>query len=157
MKKRIFFSILWSILSVVGIIMCLITQSFSEPISLTMYYITGFHVPQNAIYFTVLFGLFADYPEISFLCILLFFLFIVFWIISIIKLKCSKMFEWLICFDRIISLSMLSVVAIIQNNEFTGWYLFIIPIIENFIIIAIFISKRKGKGNTGDGSPVTSN
>jgi UDP-N-acetylmuramyl pentapeptide phosphotransferase/UDP-N-acetylglucosamine-1-phosphate transferase len=49
---------------------------------------------------------------------------------------------------------MLSVVAIIQNNEFTGWYLFIIPIIEIFIIIAVFVSKKKKR--QGDGSPVSS-
>lgn len=139
-SKRLIFAIIWSLLSVIGII------GFFKCSGLTaiiLYYFTGFHIPQNAIYFLVLFGAFSNHPEIAILCIVAFLVFIIFWLVSLIKLKNSKMFEKLIIFDRVASLLILVLVVLIQNNQFTGWYMFIVPVVENLIIMLYLLGKRK--------------
>lgn len=141
-SKRLIFAIIWSLLSVIGII------SFfkcSGVTAIILYCFTGFHIPQNAMYYFMLFGSFSNYPEIAILFIVVFLVFVAFWLIALIKFKHSKMFEKLIIVDRVVSLLILVLVVLIQNNQFTGWYLFIAPVVENLIIFFYLLWKKKMK------------
>ena len=143
-NRRLFIAILWSVLTVLGVAAWFYSISMPEPVYLVVYILTGFHIPQNALDGMMIFGLFSEHPQMVIVCMLVLLAFVVLWVISLIKLNSSKMFEKLILADRVGSLLMLCMTAIIQRTEFSGWHLFILPIAEIILLLLIkhFMSKN---------------
>lgn len=143
-NRRLLIAIVWSVLTVLGVVAWFYSTEMPEPIYWAVYILTGFHIPQNTLDGIMIFGLFSEYPQMVIVCMLVLLAFVVLWAISLIKLNSSKMFEKLVLADRVGSLLMLCMTAIIQRTEFSGRYLFILPIAEIILLLLIkhFMSKN---------------
>lgn len=132
-NKRLIFAILWSVLSIVGVALYV---KIMEPY---WYFLFGFHTPIFSIYITILTGWFSNLPETFFIYLIIGLLFLIAWVISLIRINKSRLFERLILVDRIITLLMFALYAIFNFNDFCGWSFIIIPAVEIVIIVCIII------------------
>lgn len=119
--------------------------------AILLHYLTGFHVPQDAIYYFSLFGLFTDHPEIGGVFLLLGAAFLVLWIVSLVRLKRSRMFAYLILSDRIIALLMFLGVVILYLKAFAGWYMVLFHLLD--LTITFILLKMEDKGTRQEHAP----
>lgn len=140
-KKRMVFVIVWTCLSLIGVVLECINIYINPYIG---YLLLGFHIPGNTLFLFELFGGFLNHPSIALFMIFIFMAFIIAWIISLAKIKKSKMFEYLIVADRIITFAIWCMVAIILNTDFAGERMLVLLGIEIIIIVLwfAFIKKR---------------
>ena len=155
MKERRNFAIIWTALSIVGF---LIFTQMKFPL---VGYFLGFHLVKDLSLFLIVTGLYSKYPEVVFVFIGLLLLFIVLWVLSLVRIKHSRLFEFLVLVDSIIPIIIYSVMAIIRYPD-VAWEILVGLIIKNvilFLIIAKRAQDKKHRGcrntgdeNTGDGS-----
>lgn len=144
-KSRKCFVVIWCVLSIIGIIFPNASASYIG------FLLLGFHTPRDSILYFGLYSQFSDHPEVALISILLFFIFIVIWIITLIKIK-RRLFEHLIIIDSIIALCRLVMCMFILKNDFVGWGLLIGLVIMNIFFVGAFImnllfSKKKTKSD----------
>ena len=135
MKKRLF-AIIWSILSLVGILLWNISPSYLA------YFFFGFHTPNTALLLFGVLSIYHNHLMLALFILLVLLVFIFFWIISIIQIKKNQLFFYMILVDRLMALVLWIIGAIIIKNEFTGWPLLISLGIENFVIITVYCLSR---------------
>lgn len=139
-NKRLIFAILWSVLSIVGVML------YKEIMDAYCYLLFGFHTPVFSVYIAIMTGWFSDVPETFIIYFIFGLLFIITWIISLIRINKSHLFEYMILVDRIITLLMFVIFAVLNFSEFVGWGIFSILAVEILIITGIIIAvktKRK--------------
>ena len=148
-NKRLIFALVWSALSVLG---------FLIYVSMTDYYMVGYFLGfdfiKDSLKWSIFFGAFSDYPQLMLIFLILEMVFINLWIVSLIRINKSSLFEWLIVVDNAISLITYSVLAIIQLDDFVFWYRLIGILIESIVVILLLILffKKKAQRNTVDDS-----
>lgn len=138
-NKRLIFTILWSVLSIGGVVLY---GGFMEPY---WYFLFGFHTPVFSIYIAIMTGWFSNLPETFFIYLIIGLLFLVAWVISLIRINKSHLFERLILVDRIITILMFVLYAIFNFNDFCGWSFIIIPAVEIVIMAGIIIAVKLKK------------
>lgn len=145
---HITFVIIWSVLSLFGMLI------FPYNLSLfSTFFLLGFHIPRDCLYFFFGYGLFSDYPQLGLLFLLILGTFVVTWIIALFRLNKSKLFEYLIWIDCACSLLVyLLAVMLLENINITIYAPLARLLIENIIIIVIKLNAKKTDRNTGDGS-----
>ena len=139
-NKRLLFAILWSVMSIVGVALYV---KIMEPY---WYFLFGFHTPIFSIYIAIMTGWFSNQPETFLIYLFIGLLFFIAWVISLMRINKSHLFEYMILVDRIIILLMFALYAVFNFNDFCGWSFIIIPAVEIVIIVAIIIAfklKRK--------------
>lgn len=115
-RTRISFDVWWSVFTVIGVCMYFCSDSFGLRILGSL---LGFHVPQCSLYYAVLFGYFMDRAEWCLLWFLILAVFLVLWIVALVRIKRSGMFEYLILGDRITALGMLILTTIMGDVDFS--------------------------------------
>lgn len=140
-NKRLLFAILWSVLSIVGVALFV---KITEPY---WYFLFGFHTPVFSKYLFIMTGNFSDATELLIVYVLIGLLFFIPWIISLIRINKSHLFERLILVDRIIMLLMFVLYAVFNFNDFCGWSFIIIPTVEIVIIVGIIIAVKLKRKN----------
>ena len=140
-KARIIFAIIWSVISVLGIILWNFTPSH------LVYFLFGFHTPNTTLVLLDMWAMYYNYPVLSLFMLLVLISFIILWIVAIVRINKSKLFLCLIFIDRLLSLMLLGGAATVIRNDFVGWTFLIGLFVENLIMIIIFfvcmIKKRK--------------
>ncbi len=135
-NKRLIFALLWSVLSIAGIILY---QGIMEPY---WYFLFGFHTPVFSIYIAVMTGWFSSQPETILIYLIIGLLFFIAWVISLIRINKSQLFEYLILVDRIVTLLMFLIFAVLNFPEFVGWGSVVVLMVEILIITAIIIAVK---------------
>ncbi len=138
-NKRLLFAILWSIFSIVGVVL------YGGVMVPYWYFLFGFHTPVFSIYIAIMTGWFSNIPETFFIYLIIGLLFLVAWVISLIRINKSHLFERLILVDRIITILMFVLYAIFNFNDFCGWSFIIIPAVEIVIMAGIIIAVKLKK------------
>ena len=137
-NKRLMIALTWSALSVLEIILFLsgLTSNY------IFHFILGFHFPMDSFLWIVYSGMFDFYPEYSLLILLVCFLFVIIWIISIINIKKNKLFEGVFVADILMSFVMHTLSWIAPGNYFVHWIWIIVLIVEIVVCIILFITKK---------------
>ena len=135
-NKRLLFATLWSVLSIVGVALYV---KIMEPY---WYFLFGFHTPIFSVYITILTGWFSNLPETFFIYLIIGLIFLVTWVIALIRINKSRLFERLILVDRIITLLMFVLYAAFNYNDFSGWNFIIIPAVEIAIMAGIIVATK---------------
>ena len=141
MKRKIFL-VSWSILSFIGIFF----QKFSS--SFIGFFLLGFHTPRDSIFYFMIYGLFSQHAEMALVSIPILIIFLIFWIIALIKSAKSFLFEYLIVIDNFISLGMMSTYILLNPRQFTGWHIFAFLIAESILsLVVLILYKLKNKSS----------
>ena len=114
-RTRISFAVWWSVFTVIGVCLHFSNVPFGVHVLGSL---LGFHVPQCSLYYTVLFGYFMDKAEWCLLWWLILAVFVVLWIVDLVRINRSGMFEYLILGDRITALGMLILTSIVGDVDF---------------------------------------
>ena len=116
---RISFAVWWSVFTVIGVCIHFSDVSFGIHVLGSL---LGFHIPTCTPYYTVLFGYFMDRAEWCLLWWLILAVFVVLWIVALVRINRSGMFEYLILGDRITALGMLILTSIVGDVDLSiGW------------------------------------
>lgn len=144
--KRLMFAILWSVLSIVGVAL------YAKILEPYWYFLFGFHTPVFSMYIAIMTGWFSDVPETFIIYFIIGLLFIIPWVLSLIRINRSHLFEYVILIDRIITLLMFLIFAVLNFPDFVGWGMVAVLAAEILIITGVIIAvklKRKSlKGIT---------
>lgn len=132
-NKRLIFALLWSVLSIAGIIL------YKELMEPYWYFLFGFHTPVFSIYIAIMTGWFSSRPEMILIYLIIGLLFFIAWVISLIRINKSHLFEYLILADRIVTLLMFLIFAALNYSDFVGWWIVTILMVEILIITTIII------------------
>ena len=118
-RTRISFAVWWSVFTVIGVCLHFSNVPFGVHVLGSL---LGFHVPQCSLYYTVLFGYFMDKAEWCLLWWLILAVFVVLWIVALVRINRSGMFEYLILGDRITTLGILIITTIVGDVDLSiGW------------------------------------
>ena len=118
-RTRISFAVWWSVFTVIGVCIHFSDVSFGIHVLGSL---LGFHIPTCTAYCTVLFGYFMDRAEWCLLWWLLLAVFVVLWIVALVRINRSGMFEYLILGDRITTLGILIITTIVGDVDLSiGW------------------------------------
>lgn len=129
-RTRISFAVWWSVFTVIGVCIYFCSDSFGLRILGSL---LGFHVPQCSLYYAVLFGYFMDRAEWCLLWFLILAVFLVLWIVALVRIKRSGMFEYLILGDRITALGMLILTTIMGDVDFSIAWIYAALALEIFL------------------------
>ena len=120
-RTRISFAVWWSVFTVMGVCLHFSNVPFGVHVLGSL---LGFHVPQCSLYYAVLFGYFMDRAEWCLLWFLILAVFLVLWIVALVRINRSGMFEYLILGDRITALGMLILTSIVGDVDFSIAWVF---------------------------------
>ena len=137
---RISFAVWWSVFTVIGVCIYFCSDSFGLRILGSL---LGFHVPQCSLYYAVLFGYFMDRAEWCLLWFLILAVFLVLWIVALVRIKRSGMFEYLILGDRITALGMLILTTIMGDVDFSIAWIYAALAIEIFVCVWLLRRYKK--------------
>ena len=137
---RISFAVWWSVFTVIGVCMYFCSDSFGLRILGSL---LGFHVPQCSLYYAVLFGYFMDRAEWCLLWFLILAVFLVLWIVALVRIKRSGMFEYLILGDRITALGMLILTTIMGDVDFSIAWIYAALALEIFLCVWLIRRYKK--------------
>ncbi|MBE6810995.1 MAG: hypothetical protein E7521_08075 [Ruminococcaceae bacterium] len=135
-NKRLLFATLWSVFSIVGVVL------YGVVMVPYWYFLFGFHTPVFSIYIAIMTGWFSNLPETFFIYLIIGLIFLVTWVIALIRINKSYLFERLILVDRIITILMFALYAIFNFNDFCGWSFIIIPAVEIAIMAGIIVATK---------------
>lgn len=147
-RTRISFAVWWSVFTVIGVCMYFCSDSFGLRILGSL---LGFHVPQCSLYYAVLFGYFMDRAEWCLLWFLILAVFLVLWIVALVRIKRSGMFEYLILGDRITALGMLILTTIMGDVDFSIAWIYAALALE--IFLCVWLIRRYKKRPTKQAIP----
>ena len=145
---RISFAVWWSVFTVIGVCIYFCSDSFGLRILGSL---LGFHVPQCSLYYAVLFGYFMDRAEWCLLWFLILAVFLVLWIVALVRIKRSGMFEYLILGDRITALGMLILTTIMSDVDFSIAWIYAALALE--IFLCVWLIRRYKKRPTKQAVP----
>ena len=145
---RISFAVWWSVFTVIGVCIYFCSDSFGLRILGSL---LGFHVPQCSLYYAVLFGYFMDRAEWCLLWFLILAVFLVLWIVALVRIKRSGMFEYLILGDRITALGMLILTTIMGDVDFSVAWIYAALALE--IFLCVWLIRRYKKRPTRQAVP----
>ncbi len=137
---RISFAVWWSVFTVIGVCIYFCSDSFGLRILGSL---LGFHVPQCSLYYAVLFGYFMDRAEWCLLWFLILAVFLVLWIVALVRIKRSGMFEYLILGDRITALGMLILTTIMGDVDFSIAWIYAALALEIFLCVWLIRRYKK--------------
>lgn len=130
----------WSVFTVIGVCIYFCSDSFGLRILGSL---LGFHVPQCSLYYAVLFGYFMDRAEWCLLWFLILAVFLVLWIVALVRIKRSGMFEYLILGDRITALGMLILTTIMGDVDFSIAWIYAALALEIFLCVWLIRRYKK--------------
>lgn len=139
-RTRISFAVWWSVFTVIGVCIYFCSDSFGLRILGSL---LGFHVPQCSLYYAVLFGYFMDRAEWCLLWFLILAVFLVLWIVALVRIKRSGMFEYLILGDRITALGMLILTTIMGDVDFSIAWIYAALALEIFLCVWLIRRYKK--------------
>lgn len=139
-RTRISFAVWWSVITVIGVCIYFCSDSFGLRILGSL---LGFHVPQCSLYYAVLFGYFMDRAEWCLLWFLILAVFLVLWIVALVRIKRSGMFEYLILGDRITALGMLILTTIMGDVDFSIAWIYAALALEIFLCVWLIRRYKK--------------
>ena len=139
-RTRISFAVWWSVFTAIGICIYFCSDSFGLRILGSL---LGFHVPQCSLYYAVLFGYFMDRAEWCLLWWLILAVFLVLWIVALVRINRSGMFEYLILGDRITALGMLILTTIIGDVDFSIAWIYAALALEIFLCVWLIRRYKK--------------
>ena len=128
----------WSVLTLLGVYLMM----FTEFVSLGDY--LGFQLVSDFINAGVAMGLYSDHPEFILLYMTLILVFVVLWIISLVKLKTTHFFEKLVVGDAIISLAHFLLLSGI--NGWFDWRALLIRGLKTALVLAFWILIKRKAG-----------
>ncbi len=137
---RISFAVWWSVFTVIGVCIYFCSDFFGLRILGSL---LGFHVPQCSLYYAVLFGYFMDRAEWCLLWFLILAVFLVLWIVALVRIKRSGMFEYLILGDRITALGMLILTTIMGDVDFSIAWIYAALALEIFLCVWLIRRYKK--------------
>lgn len=148
-RTRISFAVWWSVFTVIGVCLHFSNVPFGVHVLGSL---LGFHVPQCSLYYAVLFGYFMDRAEWCLLWFLILAVFLVLWIVALVRINRSGMFEYLILGDRITALGMLILTSIVGDVDFSiAWIFYAILALE--IFLCVWLLRRYKKPPTRQAVP----
>ena len=148
-RTRISFAVWWSVFTVMGICLHFSNVPFGVHVLGSL---LGFHVPQCSLYYAVLFGYFMDRAEWCLLWFLILAVFLVLWIVALVRINRSGMFEYLILGDRITALGMLILTSIVSDVDFSiAWIFYAVLALE--IFLCVWLIRRYKKRPTKQAVP----
>ena len=140
-RTRISFAVWWSVFTVIGVCLHFSNVPFGVHVLGSL---LGFHVPQCSLYYTVLFGYFMDKAEWCLLWWLILAVFLVLWIVALVRINRSGMFEYLILGDRITALGMLILTSIVSDVDFSiAWIFYAVLALEIFMCVWLLRRYKK--------------
>ena len=140
-RTRISFAVLWSVFTVMGVCLHFSNVPFGVHVLGSL---LGFHVPQCSLYYAVLFGYFMDRAEWCLLWFLILAVFLVLWIVALVRINRSGMFEYLILGDRITALGMLILTSIVSDVDFSiAWIFYAVLALEIFLCVWLIRRYKK--------------
>ena len=140
-RTRISFAVWWSVFTVMGVCLHFSNVPFGVHVLGSL---LGFHVPQCSLYYTVLFGYFMDQAEWCLLWFLILAVFLVLWIVALVRINRSGMFEYLILGDRITALGMLILTSIVSDVDFSiAWIFYAVLALEIFMCVWLLRRYKK--------------
>ena len=145
---RISFAVWWSVFTVIGVCIHFSNVPFGVHVLGSL---LGFHIPTCTPYYTVLFGYFMDRAEWCLLWWLILAVFVVLWIVALVRINRSGMFEYLILGDRITALGMLILTSIVGDVDLSiGW---IYAALSLEIFLCVWLLRRYKKPPTRQAVP----
>ena len=118
-RTRISFAVWWSVFTIIGVCLHFSNVPFGVHVLGSL---LGFHIPTCTLYYTVLFGYYMDKAEWCLLWWLILAVFVVLWIVALVRINRSGMFEYLILGDRITTLGILIITTIVGDVDLSiGW------------------------------------
>lgn len=148
-RTRISFAVWWSVFTVMGICLHFSNVPFGVHVLGSL---LGFHIPTCTLYYTVLFGYYMDKAEWCLLWWLILAVFVVLWIVALVRINRSGMFEYLILGDRITALGMLILTSIVGDVDFSiAWVFFAVLALE--IFLCVWLIRRYKKRPTKQAVP----
>lgn len=129
-RTRISFAVWWSVFTVIGVCLHFSNVPFGVHVLGSL---LGFHIPTCTPYYTVLFGYYMDKAEWCLLWWLILAVFLVLWIVALVRIKRSGMFEYLILGDRITALGMLILTTIMGDVDFSIAWIYAALALEIFL------------------------
>ncbi len=145
---RISFAVWWSVFTVIGVCIHFSDVSFGIHVLGSL---LGFHIPTCTPYYTVLFGYFMDRAEWCLLWWLILAVFVVLWIVALVRINRSGMFEYLILGDRITTLGILIITTIVGDVDLSiGW---IYAALSLEIFLCVWLLRRYKKPPTRQAVP----
>lgn len=130
-RTRISFAVWWSVFTVIGVCLHFSNVPFGVHVLGSL---LGFHIPTCTSYYTVLFGYYMDKAEWCLLWWLILAVFVVLWIVALVRINRSGMFEYLILGDRITALGMLILTSIVGDVDFSiAWVFYAALALEIFL------------------------
>lgn len=145
---RISFAVWWSVFTVIGVCIYFCSDSFGLRILGSL---LGFHVPQCSLYYAVLFGYFMDRAEWCLLWFLILAVFLVLWIVALIRIHRSGMFDYLILGDRMTALGMLILTTIVGDVDLSIFWIYAALALE--IFLCVWLIRRYKKRPTKQAIP----
>lgn len=140
-RTRISFAVWWSVFTVMGVCLHFSNVPFGVHVLGSL---LGFHVPQCSLYYTVLFGYYMDKAEWCLLWWLILAVFAVLWIVALVRINRSGMFEYLIIGDRITALGMLILTSIVSDVDFSiAWIFYAVLALEIFLCVWLIRRYKK--------------
>ena len=140
-NRRIQFFILWTFLTILGIVL----ETRLKDAFFTLYYILGFRTPTNAFYMLGYFGLVDYYPPLFVLVAFVPFVCLILWFITLLRINKSRMLERLIVADRITAL-LLWVLLLLSDEWELIALLFPAGLAVETVVIVFLIRLAKRKG-----------
>lgn len=139
-RTRISFAVWWSVFTVIGVFIHFSNAPFGVHVLGSL---LGFHVPQCSLYYAVLFGYFMDRAEWCLLWLLILAAFVILWIVALVRIKRSGVFEYLILGDRMTALGMLVPVTIVGDVDLSIAWVFAALAIEIFLCVWLIRRYKK--------------
>ena len=140
-RTRISFAVWWSVFTVIGVCLHFSNVPFGVHVLGSL---LGFHIPTCTPYYTVLFGYYMDKAEWCLLWWLILAVFVVLWIVALVRINRSGMFEYLILGDRITALGMLILTSIVGDVDFSIAWVFCAALSrEIFLCVWLLLRNKK--------------
>ncbi len=124
------FAIVWSSLSLISALSVWVFNAL-------LYIPSGFNTPKDALFLFIGFGAFSEHPKLVLIPAAWFIVFLVLLIVALVRFKKCRMFEWLIAGDRVASLLVYIISMLALGEDFAGWPLLTVRIIETVVVLAV--------------------
>lgn len=139
-RTRISFAVWWSVFTVIGVCLHFSNVPFGVHVLGSL---LGFHIPTCTAYCTVLFGYFMDRAEWCLLWWLLLAVFVVLWIVALVRIHRRGMFEYLVLGDRITTLGILIITTIVGDVELSIAWIYAALALEIFLCVWLIRRYKK--------------
>ena len=139
-RTRISFAVWWSVFTVIGVCLHFSNVPFGVHVLGSL---LGFHIPTCTSYYTVLFGYFMDKAEWCLLWWLILAVFVVLWIVALVRINRSGMFEYLILGDRITTLGILIITTIVGDVDLSIGWIYAALALEIFLCGWLLLRNKK--------------